>query len=132
MSRVKGFYFRQIAAFVILGLVIIGCVPSESMAYIVDSDAIKDAASTRAADMESVQRVLESKVVSGRLEKMGLSMSEIKARLDKLSDAELHRFASQVNSLLPGGQLEIIIALLVIAILVILILQLTGRRVVVK
>ena len=132
MNWVKKLYFRQIAALVILGILIIGCVPSESMAYIVGSNSLDGAASSRAVDMENIQRVLESKIVSERLEQAGLSRAEIKARLDKLSDPELHQFASQVNSLFPGGQLEIVIALLVIVILVILILQLTSHKIIVK
>jgi uncharacterized protein DUF6627 len=132
MSWVKKLYFRQISAFVILGLLVIGCFPSESMAYIVGSAAVKDAASTRAADMDSIQRVLESKIVSERLDQEGLSKAEIKGRLDKLSDAELHQFASQVKSLFPGGQLEVVIFLLVLVIILIVVLQLTSHRVIVK
>ncbi len=132
MNWVKRLYFRQIAVFVILGLLIIGCVPSESMAYIVNSNSLRETPSSRAADMENIQRVLESKIVSERLEQAGLSRAEIKSRLDKLSDSELHQFASQVNSLFPGGQLEIIIALLVIVILVILVLKLTDHKIIVK
>ncbi len=132
MNWVKKLYFRQIAALVILGLLIIGCVPSESMAYMVGSDNAADAPLSRAADMDRIQRVLESKIVSGKLQTAGLSMTEIRSRLDKLSDSDLHQFSNQVNSLFAGGQLEIIIALLVIAILVILILKLTDHKIIVK
>jgi len=132
MDRVKRLYFRQIAAFVILTFLVIGCVPSESMAYIAGPDGVRDAASTRAADMNSIQRVLESKIISERLGQAGLTKAEIKARLDKLSDAELHQFASRVNSLFPGGQLGEIIALLVVVIIVIIVLQITGHRILVK
>jgi len=135
MNWVKKLYFRQIAVILIFGLLVIGSIPAESMAYVVGSDyqEAPAAPSTRAADMENIQRVLESKIVSGKLEQMGLSMSEIKARLDKLSDQELHQFASRMNSLAPGGDaIGIIIALLVIAILVIVILKLTDHRIIVK
>ncbi len=135
MDRVKKLYFRQIAAFLIFSLLVIGSIPAESMAYVVGSgfEEAQAAPVTRAADMESVQRVLESRIVSGKLERMGLTVSEIKSRLDKLSDQELHQFASRVNSLAPGGDaIGIVIALLVVALLVIVILKLTDHRIIVK
>jgi uncharacterized protein DUF6627 len=136
MNRVKKMYFRQIAAVLIFSLLVIGSVPAESMAYVVGSNQPEAPASTltRAADKENIQRVLESKIVSGKLKEMGLTMSEIKSRLDKLSDQELHQFASRMNSLAPGGDggLGIIIALLVIVVLVIVILKLTEHRIIVQ
>ncbi len=136
MNRVKKLYFRQIAAVLIFSLLVIGSVPAESMAYVVGSNQPEAGASTqaRAADMADVQRVLESKIVSGKLKEMGLTISEIKSRLDKLSDQELHQFASRMNSLAPGGDggLGVVVAVLIIVILVIVILQLTHHRVVVQ
>ncbi|MBI5048904.1 MAG: PA2779 family protein, partial [Deltaproteobacteria bacterium] len=76
--------------------------------------------------------VLESKMVSQRLSELGLSREEINLKLQQLNDADVHQFASQLDSLMPGGQLEFIIALLVIAVLVLVILQLTGHKVIVK
>ncbi len=132
MNWIKRLYFKQIAVAVIFGLLIIGSVPTESMAYVVGSN-YQEAPVSRAADMEKVQRVLESKVVSEKLQKVGLSMTEIRARLDKLSDSELHQFASRVNSLYPGGDaLGVIIGLLIIAILVVLILKLTEHKIILK
>ena len=53
-------------------------------------------------------------------------------RFAQLSDQQLHKLALQVDELAVGGDgLGRVIALLVIAILVVLLIQLTGRRVVV-
>ena len=136
MNLIKSLYFRQIAIILIFGLLIIGSIPAESMAYVVGSnyDETQSASAfSRAADMAKIQRVLESRIISGKLESMGLSAREIKARLDKLSDSELHQFATRVNTLAPGGDaLGIIIALLVIALLVVVILKLTNHQILVK
>ena len=60
-------------------------------------------------------------------------MDEINSRLNELNNAEMHQFASQLESLMPGGDTIIaIMGLLVIVILVLVILQLTGHKVVVK
>jgi hypothetical protein len=88
---------------------------------------------TRAADLQTIQRVLESKVVQQRLEDFGLTQEEINARLTRLSDAQLHQMATQIDALIPGGDagLGIVIALLVIAILAVILVYLLGHRIVV-
>lgn len=132
MEWIKKICFKQIAVALAVSMFIIGSIPSKSLAYVAGSSAIVDSAQ-RAVDMENVQRVLESKLVSGKLEQAGLSMTEIKSRLDKLSDADLHQFASQLNSLYPGGDgLGIVIALLVIIILVLVILKLSNRKLIIQ
>lgn len=132
MKRIKKLYFKQVAFIVALSILIIGSIPAKSMAYVVANEAVQSP-SSRAADMDAVQRVLESKLVSGKLSQTGLTLSEIKPRLDRLTDSELHQFASQLNSLAPGGDgLGIIIALLIIVILVMVILKLADRKIIIK
>lgn len=132
MRFVKKLYFRQIALALAFSMLIIGSIPSKSMAYVVGVEKA-ESFSTRAADVDRVQRVLESKLVSEKLSQAGLSMTEIKSRLDKLSDTELHSFASQLDSLYPGGDaLGVVIALLIIVILVMVILKLADRKIVIR
>jgi hypothetical protein len=77
--------------------------------------------------------VLESKVVSQRLSELGLSVDEVKSRLDRLSDQELHSFATTIDNLYPGGDaVSAVIGLLIIAILVMILLHMTGRKIVIK
>ena len=89
--------------------------------------------SNRAADLQNIQRVLESKVVQQRLEDFGLTPDEVTARLTRLSDDQVHQMATQVDALLPGGDagLGIVIALLVIAILAVILVYLLGHRIVI-
>ncbi|MBI5643453.1 MAG: PA2779 family protein [Deltaproteobacteria bacterium] len=132
MRYVKSLYFRQVAVIVALCMLAIGSIPSKSMAYVVGPE-LAAARTDRAADMDKAQRVLESKLVSDKLESAGLSMSEIRSRVDRLSDQELHQFASQLDSLYPGGDaLGVVIALLVIVILVMVILKLADRKIVIR
>ncbi|MBI5493069.1 MAG: PA2779 family protein [Deltaproteobacteria bacterium] len=131
MRFVKKLYFRQIALALAFAMLIIGSIPSKSMAYVVGADRAESF--SRAADIDRVQRVLESKLVSEKLSQAGLSMTEIKSRLDKLSDTELHSFASQLDSLYPGGDaLGVVIAILIIVILVMVILKLADRKIVIR
>jgi hypothetical protein len=132
MNWVKSLYFKQVAFVVAFTILIIGSIPAKSMAYVVGSETMV-APIDRAADMAAVQRVLESRIVADKLTSMGLTSTEIRDRLGKLTDAELHQFAKQIDSLYPGGDaLGAVIAILVIVILVLLILKMTDRKIIIK
>lgn len=59
----------------------------------------------RAEDLETVRRVLEEEAVRERLGDLGLSPEEANRKLDGLSDAQLHRLAGKIDSLIPGGHI---------------------------
>ena len=129
MEWIESLYFKRIALFLAALVFTISLAPSDSLAYVIGVDG----ASTRAADMARIQRVLESKMVGERLKRLGLKPSEVKARLTRLTDAELHSVAKKVDSLYPGGDAAgVIISLLVIAILVVILLKITNRRIIIK
>ena len=120
---------KPVALYLAFAFFLIASIPQNSWAYLVDSQTLNH---SREADMNKIQRVLESKMVSQRLSELGFSMDEINSKLQQLNDADVHQFASQLDSLMPGGDLGIIIGLLVIVILVLVILQMTGHKVIVK
>src|SRR5262249_4729571 len=93
--------------------------------------AEKDSSVHRKQDTDKLQKILESRLVSQRLADLGFSQKDISSRLDRLSDEQVHYFASHLESVQTGGDagLGIIIALLVIAILVVVLLQLTGHKI---
>jgi hypothetical protein len=126
-------YMRSIAIYLACAMFIIGIAPRVDASF-APSSVLPIAQTDRAADLASIQKVLEVKMVKERLADLGLTQQEIQSRLSQLSDQQLHSAAQQLDNLKVGGDsgLGIIIALLVIAILVILILQLTGHKVIVK
>lgn len=88
--------------------------------------------SHRLAELQKIQRVLESKVVRQRLEDFGLAPEEIHAKLSRLSDEQLHQFATEVDAIIPAGDgLGIVIALLVIAILAVILVYLLNHRIII-
>ena len=107
-----------------------GWFPPESTAMLAPADF----GLNRLEDLQKVQRVLESKMVQQRLEDVGLTADEIQGRLARLSDAQLHQMANQLDALMPGGDggLGIVVALLVIAILAVILIYLLGHRIEVK
>jgi hypothetical protein len=108
--------------------------PAAAWASFVPSEAALAApVFDREADLARLKHHLERKLVAQRLADWGLGPQEIASRLGQLTDAQVHQAARQLDSVQPGGDsgLGVIIGLLVVAILVVVLLQLTGHRVVI-
>jgi len=125
-------FFRLIAWQLVLAMLVLGIAPGVE-AGLVPSELINPA-SDRVQDMSSIQKTIESKMVRERLEKLGFTANEVKSRLERLSDQQLHQLALNLDDLQVAGDdgLGIIVVLLVIAILVVLLLQLTGHKVIIR
>jgi len=97
------------------------------------SELVATPQTDRAADIAGIQKMIETKMLKERLEKLGFTETEIASRLDKMSDLELHQLALQLDNLKTGGDgLGVVIAILVIAILVVVLLKLTGHKVAIE
>jgi hypothetical protein len=123
-------FMKQISWYLVVAMFIIGIAPRVD-AGLAPSEIIALSQTDRAADLAKIQKVLELKAVGERLSQLGLAQEEIKNRLDRLSDQQIHQAALQLDDLKvgQGDAFGIIIALLVIAILLVVLLTLTGRRV---
>ena len=127
------FVRRWVAWGVVMAMSVIG-ITSPTYAGFLPSEAIGLSPTESSADLEKVRKFLEMKRVGERLRELGLAPGEVQSRLDQLNDQQLHQLALRVDDLTVAGDegLGIIIALLVIAIIVIIVIQLTGHKVVVK
>jgi len=123
---------KQISWYLAIVMFIIGIAPRVDAAF-APSEIIGLAQAGRSIDLERIQKVLEVKAVGERLKQLGFTREEIQGRLAQLSDQQIHQIALQLDNLKVGkdGALGIIIALLVIAILVVVLLKLTGHKVIV-
>jgi hypothetical protein len=120
------------AALVVMGGV--AAFPVLGWASFVGSEAaVVPASFDRAADLARLRAYLEQKVVAQRLADWGVAPHDVSTRVAQMSDAQIHQTVEQLDSVQPGGDsgLGLIIALLVISILVVVLLQLTGHRVVI-
>jgi hypothetical protein len=87
----------------------------------------------RSTDLVTVQATLESSVIKQRLLDFGLTPEETAARLNKLSDEQVHQLAVNMDAVQAGGSvLGDVIIILLIVVIVIAILELTGHHVVMK
>ncbi len=122
-------YIKPLAIYLVFAVVLI-TFPAQGWAMFIPtsgSDAV------RKADMATIQKTLESTVIRQRLMDYGLSPDEAMARVNQLSNDQVHAFASQLNSLQAGADgFDGLIFILVVAILVIVIIELSGHRVIVR
>jgi hypothetical protein len=129
--------FRALIVWIlVITLSSIAFTPQNTPAALLPSAALMDSealASDRGASLNKIQSVLESKLITQRLTDLGLTETEILSRLGQLSDAQIHQIAARLDAQLPGGDdgLGLVVALLVIAILVVILLQVSGHKVII-
>lgn len=121
--------FKILSVYLTFAMIMLS-LPAQGWAMFLPSD---QAASVRQADMVNIQKALETAVVKQRLRDLGLSPEETLARIDTLSDQQVHEFAGNLDSLQAGADgLGALIFLVLVVILVVVILQASGHRVIVR
>jgi len=123
---------RSVSWYLVLAMFIIAIAPRVD-AGMAPSEMIALSQADRAADLEKIRQVLELKAVGERFRQLGLTQEEAKAKLAELSDRQIHQIALQLDNIKigQGDAFGVIVALLVIAILVVVLLKLTGHKVLV-
>jgi hypothetical protein len=116
--RVPAFHAKLLLVCLIAVLLAVSAIarPAEAM-------FVPAAPQTRAADLARIQKALESSTLQQRLKDYGLSPEKALAKINGLSDEQVHWFAANIDALQPGGHRGdgvIIILLLIILILIII------------
>ncbi len=82
-------------------------------------------------DLEGVRETLELRTVRAQLEALGVAPADVEAKLARLSPEELHQLAQRADEVRAGGDgVGALAFVLIVVLLVILILELMGRRVI--
>ncbi len=119
---------KQIAWYLVFAMFVIGIVPRVE-AGIAPSELVAMPGTDRNSDIEKVRQVLEMKAVGERLRQLGFTQDEIQARLGRLDDEQLHKFAVQLDDLRVGGDGGAAVAIVVLLVLVLfLMIVLISRR----
>ncbi len=127
MIFVKRFFFGRIFICYLIMAFSILSFASSAPAMFIPSPYEGNGTSHRDADLQRIQKLLESKLVQHKLSKLGLTKDEIEERLHQLDDEQLHQIASQIHTLEPGGNgAVVVLILLLLGIGVFLVLELTG------
>jgi hypothetical protein len=87
----------------------------------------------RSSDLEKIRKVLEMRMVREKLKEFGFTANEIEKKLSELSDHQIHQISLQIDELKVGGDAwAVAVLFLLIAILIVLVIYVTGHRVIVK
>lgn len=118
----------KLLALLLCFTVLAAALPASGWAMLLpNNDAVREADSAR------VLTALESRAVAQRLTDLGLSADEAMTKVQALSDEQLHRLASDLDSVEAGGDgVGAVIGLLLIAIIVVIVLQATGHEIIFK
>ena len=91
------------------------------------------ASTGRTADLARIQVALESKVIQQKLMDYGLSPEETMARINMLSDEQIHQLATNTDALQAGGDaIGTLVGLIILAILVVVLIYLLQGRIEIK
>ncbi len=135
----KAFYTKPLVIYLVVALLTISTfagpadamfVPAAPHQGMTEATAVS---ASRAADMAKIQMAFESKILQQKLMDYGLSTEETMARVNKLSDEQIHQLATNTDSLQAGGDgVDVLIGLLVLAILVVVLVYLLNHRIEIK
>jgi len=121
-------FFKILSTFLIVAMIFL-TLPAQSWAMFLPST---QTASARQADLNTIQKTLESTVIKQRLLDLGLSSGETLDKINMLSDEQIHQVASNLDSRQAGGEgVGLLIFLLLVAIIVVVILQFLCHLVIV-
>lgn len=124
---------KWITWYLVVAMFVIGITPRVHAGFS-PSEVIGLSSLDRPSEVQKIQKFLEIKMVRERLREFGFTPDEIQARLNQLSDPQVHQLAMQIDDLKVAAEdaFGIIVALLVIAILVVILIMLLGHKVVIK
>jgi hypothetical protein len=138
-SMLGSFYTRPLAAYLIAALIVMSSFAAPAEAMFVPAAPGEEASvqphmpGNRAADLAKVQTVLESRIIQQKLIDYGLSPTEAMARVNRLSDQQLHEFATRTDSVQAGGDpADLFFGLVLVALLVVVLVYLLQGRIEVK
>ncbi len=130
------FYTKPLVIYLVLALIAISAAAGPADAMLVPASPAAPAGVSsggRVADLAVIQRSLESAELRQRLLDYGLTPQEIEARVNGLSDEQLHQLASNLDAVQAGGDgLGLLFSLVIIAALVVLIIFLLEGRIEVR
>ena len=124
------FGLRAIACALVFAIVWTHSTPAPAWGMLAPAQSRMTSAASgydRAADVKTVQKALENKLVRQRLKDLGLNDREIESRVSRLSDEQVHQLATHIHSLSPAGDSLVIPGILVLVLVVLLIIYLVKR-----
>jgi len=123
-GMLPAFYAKRLPVYLVVALIAISFIAGRSEAMFVPAAPQTQSAPLfdRAADLAKIQKVLESKVLQQRLVDYGLSPANALAKINGLSDVQVHQLAANIDALQAGGRGGHLIIILLLIILIIILI----------
>ncbi len=135
-SILRSLYIKPVALYLTAALLAVSTFAGPAEAMFVPAAPPQDAAAAakttadRAADLARIQTALESKIVRQKLLDYGLSPEETLARINGLSDSQIHELAAHTGQIQAGGDpADFFFGLLIVALLVVVLVFLLQHRI---
>lgn len=116
-------FFKGPARLLSVWAIFLGCLPCGAWAGPVPS-SLGDLGSAREADILRIEQMLADGRVVKVLARRGIEPDELRRKLEKMSDREIHMLALRLENVKSGGQIT---GILIIILLVILIVYFLDR-----
>ena len=117
--------------YMVLAMLVLGFVPHVDASFS-PSEAANFSSNLRAGDMEKIRIVLENKLLTQRLQDLGYTSQEVRARLSSLSDSQIHSLAQKLDDVKVGQDSTVVIIVVLLVLVGILVyLQVMGLKVIV-
>jgi hypothetical protein len=123
-GMLPAFYAKRLPVYLVVALIAISFIAGTSEAMFMPAAPQTQSAPLfdRAADLAKIQKVLESKVLQQRLVDYGLSPANALAKINGLSDVQVHQLAANIDALQAGGRGGHLIIILLLIILIIILI----------
>ncbi len=135
-SILRSAYIKPVAAYLIAALLAMSTFagPAEAMfipaAPLQGSAGMVKTSHDRSEDLARIQTALESKIVRQKLADYGLSPEETLARINGLSDRQIHELATHTDAIQAGGDpADVFFGLMIVALLVVVLVFLLQHRI---
>jgi Family of unknown function (DUF6627) len=123
---------RWVIWYMVTVMFLLGITPRVEAAFS-PSEVIGQQAVNRIADLEKIQKVIQVKMIRERLNALGLSQEEIQARLNQMSNDQVHQLAVNLDEMkVAGDDAVTVLIVLVIVAIAILLVYLMGYRLILK
>ena len=121
-------YAKPLASYIIAAMIAVSAFATPAEAMLLPTGTPASTSIDRAADLALIQRTLEAQVLQQRLTEYGLTQEQALARLNALSDAQVHQFASRIEMLQAGGRhgtidIEVVLIILLLVLLILIIVE---------
>jgi hypothetical protein len=127
-SMLTALYAKPLASYLIAVVIAVSAFATPAEAMLLPTGTPASAPIDRVADLALIQRTLEAQVLQQRLTEYGLTQEQAIERLNALSDAQVHQFASRIEMLQAGGRrntvdIEVLLIILLVLLLILLIVE---------